>query len=76
MMYLTDRLPKPNYEEQAPNDASHLSLPSINPKHNSTSPGISYGMTGKSGSISPLRGMPKRKVIGKKKSIYTLKSRD
>ena len=68
-MYLTDRLPKATYENNdVINDTSHLSLPSINAKHNGTSPSIAYGITGKSGSLSPLRGQ-KRKIISKKKSI-------
>ena len=43
-------------------------MPSINAKHSGTSPGLAYGVTGKSGSLSPIRGQ-KRKFIGKKKSI-------
>lgn len=55
MMYLTDRLPKAAYDASPINDASHLSLPSISAKHSATSPGLAYGITGKSGSLSPLR---------------------
>ncbi len=73
MMYLTDRLPKANYDEDSPNDASHLSLPSINGKYNATTSHAYAGMTGKSGSISPLRGQSKKKLATRKKSLYSLK---
>ena len=74
-MYLTDRLPKANYNEEG-NDASHLSLPHI--KQNATSPGLAYALSGaRSGqtSISPLRG-GKRKLGTRKKSTYSIKTKE